>query len=285
MALNVNLIANNQVVTGGGNVSAVQVKSSEDKLSDKAKSYLDDLRKQYGDYDFIVADAGDNKRELVKQSNKEYSVVLTSSEVERMSSSPKYAKEKLDAINTSVRMSDRIGRESGYERAWGRDGVKYDKGEDNSAVSGVISKSQTDRTAIVNQLKADMEQRKQQMLDIVSKTLQGQTGALGKATGDNVWKTLAGGNFTVDAATKAQAAKDIAEDGYWGVKQTSQRLFDFASALAGDDVDKMKEMQAAMEKGFKQATKTWGKELPQISHDTLAAANKLFDDYYASKSV
>ena len=49
------------------------------------------------------------------------------------------------------------------------------------------------------------------------------------------------------------------EDGYWGVKQTSQRLFDFASALAGDDVDKMKEMQAAMEKGYKMATKAWGR--------------------------
>ena len=60
-------------------------------------------------------------------------------------------------------------------------------------------------------------------------------------------------------------------------------MFDFASALAGDDVDKMKEMQAAMEKGYKMATKAWGRELPSISKDTLDAANKLFDDYYKSK--
>lgn len=33
----------------------------------------------------------------------------------------------------------------------------------------------------------------------------------------------------------------------------------------------------------KQATKAWGKELPSISRDTMSAANKLFDDYYASK--
>lgn len=43
----------------------------------------------------------------------------------------------------------------------------------------------------------------------------------------------------------------------------------------------MKEMQAAFEKGFKQATKTWGKELPQISQDTRSAVNKLFEDFYA----
>jgi hypothetical protein len=87
----------------------------------------------------------------------------------------------------------------------------------------------------------------------------------------------------VDAATKAQAQEDISEDGYWGVKQTSQRLFDFASALAGDDVEKMKKMQAAMEKGYKLATKSWGKDLPSISSDTINAANKLFEDYYKSK--
>ena len=88
---------------------------------------------------------------------------------------------------------------------------------------------------------------------------------------------------TVDAETKAKAQEDISEDGYYGVKQTSQRLFDFACALAGDDVDKMKEMQAAIEKGYKKAEKTWGKELPEICQQTLDATNKMFDDYYASK--
>ena len=51
----------------------------------------------------------------------------------------------------------------------------------------------------------------------------------------------------------------------------------------GDDEDKMREMQKAMEKGFKQATAAWGKDLPDISNKTLDAANKLFDEYYKSK--
>ena len=45
----------------------------------------------------------------------------------------------------------------------------------------------------------------------------------------------------------------------------------------------MKVMQAAVEKGFKQATGAWGRELPSICKDTFDATNKLFDDYYASK--
>ena len=60
-------------------------------------------------------------------------------------------------------------------------------------------------------------------------------------------------------------------------------MFDFASALAGDDEDKMRQMQSAMEKGFKQAASAWGKDLPDISSKTLEAANKLFEEYYKSK--
>ena len=143
----------------------------------------------------------------------------------------------------------------------------YEKKSDdssNKAAYEIAKKSPADRAAIVQQMKAAEEQQRSQLMAIVQKTLQGQVGAYGKATGNSMWQQLAGGNIKVDAATRAQAQKDISEDGYYGVKQTSQRLFDFAAALAGDDVDKMKEMQKAMEKGFKQATKTWGRELPAI---------------------
>lgn len=53
--------------------------------------------------------------------------------------------------------------------------------------------------------------------------------------------------------------------------------------LGGTETTTLKEMQAAMEKGFKMATKAWGKELPGICSETMSAANKLFEDYYKSK--
>lgn len=144
--------------------------------------------------------------------------------------------------------------------------------------------SKEDRAALVKQLKADQESRQNSLTNLVSQMLGKQAGMYGIANGDDsIWKVFASGNFTVDAATKAQAQEDISDDGYWGVKQTSQRLFDFASALAGDDEDKMRQMQSAMQKGFKQATSAWGRDLPDISSKTLDAANKLFDEYYKSK--
>lgn len=163
-------------------------------------------------------------------------------------------------------------------------GVVYDKSEavsDSKSAYSINKMSDTDRAALVSQLKADLASQQQQFTNYVSKMMCGQATLSGQAA--DVWKFLASGNYTVDAAVKEQAQNDISENGYWGVQQTSQRLFDFACALAGDDVDKMKEMQAAVEKGYQQATGAWGKELPGICKNTIDATNKLFDDYYASK--
>ena len=153
----------------------------------------------------------------------------------------------------------------------------YEPSKDAKKTDTVTTKQKYE--AIISRLKADAEARTQQLQQLVQQMMSKQGNAYGQA--NDMWKFLASGNFTVDARTKAQAQADIAEDGYWGVKQTSERIFDFAKALSGGDLDKMKEMQAAFEKGFKQATKTWGKELPQISQDTRSAVNKLFEDFYA----
>lgn len=188
------------------------------------------------------------------------------------------------AATSTVSKATEVKEEKAVETVKEDVGAVYERGQNQGKATYSINKmSKEDRDALVNQLNADMEKRQAQLLDLVQKTISGQVGAYGKATGDDMWKFLASGKFTVDSATKAQAQADISEDGYWGVKQTSQRLFDFASALAGDDVEKMKSMQEAIEKGYKQAEKTWGKELPEISKNTLDATNKLFEDYYASK--
>lgn len=161
-------------------------------------------------------------------------------------------------------------------------GVVYEKSKEpeKKATYSINKMSKEDRAALVQQLKQDEANRKNQLTSLVQKMFNGQAGVA------KLSDLFSPENLkNVSAADIAQAKEDVSEDGYWGVKQTSQRLFDFASALAGDDVEKMKEMQAAMEKGFKKATKAWGGELPGICQDTMKAANKLFDDYYASKNT
>ncbi len=167
------------------------------------------------------------------------------------------------------------------EKAENKDGVVFEKAAETTkkATYSINKMSAEDRAALVEQLKQDDLNRRNQLTSLVQKMFGEQAGV------SNLSGLFSPENLkNVTAADIAQAKEDISEDGYWGVKQTSQRLFDFASALAGDDVEKMKEMQAAMEKGFKQATSAWGKDLPGICQDTMKAANQLFEDYYASKS-
>lgn len=151
-------------------------------------------------------------------------------------------------------------------------GVVYEKNTDNEKVT-----STKDNKAIIAQLKADAEARTSQLRSIVEQLITKQGTAFGKATDDEMWKFLAKGKFTVSADVKAQAEADIAEDGYWGVEQTSDRILDFAKALAGNDPDKAEEMLEAFKEGFKQATDTWGDELPEISQKTYGAVLSKFE--------
>lgn len=150
---------------------------------------------------------------------------------------------------------------------------------DKASASSVKSKAANPE--LIAKLKADSDNRLQQLQSLVTNMFKKQGITIG--TADDMWKVLASGNFTADADTIAKAKEDISEDGYWGVKQTSARIFDFAQALAGDDEEKMEAMKKAVEKGFKEATKTWGKELPDISKNTYNAVMDKFDKYFSSK--
>ena len=130
--------------------------------------------------------------------------------------------------------------------------------------------------AMIQKLKADADARTAQLRSIVEQLMLKQGTAYGQA--NDIWSFLAKGDFEVDPATKAQAQADIAEDGYWGVEQTSSRIIDFATALTGGDPDKIEEMREAFKKGYAMAEKTWGGELPEISKQTYDAVMKKFDE-------
>ena len=137
--------------------------------------------------------------------------------------------------------------------------------------------NKTDNAAIVAKLKADAEQRTAQLRSIVEQMMTKQGVAIG--TADDMWKFLAKGDFTVSADVKAQAQADIADDGYWGVEQTSDRILDFAKALSGGDSEKADAMLEAFKKGFEQATKSWGDKLPDISQKTYDAVVEKFNKW------
>ena len=136
---------------------------------------------------------------------------------------------------------------------------------------------------VITKLKADADARYNQLQDIVSQLISKQSNAFATAT--DMWNLLREGKLEVDPETKAQAQKDIAEDGYWGVEATSQRIIDFANALTGGDPSKIDAMKDAFLKGFKQAEKTWGGKLPEISQRTYDAVLEKFDQLKADAGL
>lgn len=160
------------------------------------------------------------------------------------------------------------------------DAVSTSKKEDVAAVYESNSTEKTASTAKtytadltkVNTLKAELAQKKQQMQKFVESVLGKQANKSSSIF--DLLNGLKNGTIEVDPAVSAQAQKDIGEDGYWGVEQTSDRLVEMAKALSGGDPDKADEMIAAMKKGFEQATKAFGDELPEICKKTIDAAEE-----------
>lgn len=94
---------------------------------------------------------------------------------------------------------------------------------------------------------------------------------------ENIKAFLSG--IEVDEATRAKAQEEISEDGYYGVKQTSARILDFAKAVAGNDHTKIEEMRKAVQKGFDQAERMWGDKLPEICQNTYDTVMSGFDSW------
>lgn len=153
-------------------------------------------------------------------------------------------------------------------------GVVYEK---STAETDNTKKTYTKNTALVEQLKADMQAQQENLMSIV-RDMMGKQG-VAYATANDVWSFLSEGKFqNVSEAAKAQAQKDIAEGGYWSVEETSKRILDFADALTGGDPNQVEKMREAFKKGYAEATKAWGKDLPDISQKTYDAVMKGFDE-------
>jgi hypothetical protein len=85
------------------------------------------------------------------------------------------------------------------------------------------------------------------------------------------------------SALISRAQEDIGENGYYGVKQTSQRLIDFAKAVTGGDPSRIEEMRDYIRQGFEAVERMFGGKLPEISYRTLNAVMQGLDDWAAGK--
>ena len=175
--------------------------------------------------------------------------------------------------------------------AGGKPSKTEQKSEFDNARYGVIYEK-SDETEFKENYKVDPK-KVQEMLDdskkqsealkvLVAKLINKQSVTYREAL-DEVRKL--DGSVKVDEETEKKALQDISEDGYYGVKQTSERLLDFAKAISGGDPSKIELLRDAVGKGFEAAEKIWGEELPEISKQTYEAVMKGFDEWTAEAAA
>ncbi len=93
--------------------------------------------------------------------------------------------------------------------------------------------------------------------------------------------TISTGDSEIDLNTLTQndAQELVADDGYFGVDKTSDRIFNFAIGIAGGDPTRIDAIREGVEKGFQDAYDAFGGWLPDISYDTYDAVMAKLDDW------
>lgn len=109
--------------------------------------------------------------------------------------------------------------------------------------------------------------------DLVARTLQDQGVATRIATES--------GDIDLESLTPEEAQSLIAEDGYFGVEKTSERIVQFAIGIAGNDPARIDAIRKGIDDGFRQAEEAWGGELPEISYQTRDAVMDKLDAWLA----
>lgn len=107
---------------------------NENNLSDKAKKMLDSLREKYGDLDIFVGNTEDELEALSQYGSKEFSVIFTNDELERMADQQEYADNQLksmeEALEEAKSISEKLFAEgdktqvNSFSISFGEDGTK-----------------------------------------------------------------------------------------------------------------------------------------------------------------
>ncbi len=92
---------------------------------------------------------------------------------------------------------------------------------------------------------------------------------------------IAIGEETVDLSeiTQEEAQELVADDGYFGVEQTADRIFSLAAGIAGGDPSRVEAVREGVRQGFEEALEAFGGWLPEISYQTLDAVMAKLDEW------
>jgi hypothetical protein len=115
--------------------------------------------------------------------------------------------------------------------------------------------------------RADMKIGEEPQLDLLRSLVIKNFEEQGLATKISMGDT----SVDIESLTPEEAQELVAEDGYFGVEQTSERIFQNAVSIAGGDPARLDAIMQGVEEGFAEAEKAFGGTLPDISYETRDA--------------
>jgi hypothetical protein len=131
----------------------------------------------------------------------------------------------------------------------------------------------------VRELWSDHEARVESFRRMVETLLGQQAERQGLAQG---WSIR---DIEITDEMRAEAQEMIDEGGYFSVEETASRILDFAVAISGGDPARIEVLRNAVQRGFDQAERMFGGELPEITHQTHAAVMEGFDQWAEAGSA
>lgn len=143
---------------------------------------------------------------------------------------------------------------------------------------------------VVQSLQDSIKLNEQTMLQVMIQAMSDSTNTLQNWL-DNGTAFLKFGDRQIETASLGlpevatnpeDAKKAVGEGGAWSVDAVVTRLFDLATAIAGDDPEKLEEMRSAIQEGFAQAGQVWegmtgSNQMPDITSRTYEELMHRFD--------
>lgn len=83
-------------------------------------------------------------------------------------------------------------------------------------------------------------------------------------------------------ATPDEARALISDEGFYGIPKTAERMAQFVIRGGGDDEALLQAGRAGILKGYEEAQKLWGGELPEMAQKTLEEALNQIDQHISS---
>ena len=155
--------------------------------------------------------------------------------------------------------------EDTFERSESFEKLTYSKSEVENKAKNVSENEE------LNRLIEENERKQEEFKKLIQSLIAEQ--------GESYNVVLFDRKLNVSPEVVEKAKESIADGGEYSVDSVATNIINMAKALSGGDSSKITELKEGFLKGFKEAEKAWGGELPDICKKTYDEVLSRFDEW------